>query len=1503
MNSARLLFTFYLLFFTFYLSFAQRGKDGAKVISTANNVVNEYTTLTANAAAGATAIAVASGTLNANGRFPGNLAAGDLLLLIQIQGAEINGVPPFPGPPSWSTFSEPRDSTWGYVLNYHECGNWEFAEVYSISGTTITLDCPLTNTYTAAGRVLVVRVPRYSSLTVNGGGSITCDPWNGSIGGVCAMEVQNNTTINAGGSIDVTGKGFRSELLEDSAAYGIGPDISASLLQSWGAEKGEGIAGYAVDYDIYGGRYCRGAGANSGGGGNGHNAGGGGGANGGNPLLWNGHGNPDNSIAGWTTAWNLQWPGFSANTSSGGGQGGYSFSNANKNPTTTPPNNTSWTGDNRNAVGGYGGRPLDYSTGRLFLGGAGGSGDQNDNEGGKGGTGGALIYLMNYGTISGAGQFISNGTNGTNSSGTPAATSYAGTDGSGGGGAGGTVLINSVGTISGISITANGGKGGNQAITKGAFYVSNGGKVYEAEGPGGGGGGGYIGFSNGAPAAAAAGGANGTTNSDALTLFPPNGATIGGAGTTNGTLTNFIINAPNVTICAGQSATLTATLSGTVPNGTTIIWYDQLVAGNTLGTGNTYTTSVLTAGTYTYYVGTCPGTYHQPVIVTVTSSPLVSAGPDVTICNGGNTTLAASGGSAYVWSPSTGLNNPNISNPVATPASTTTYICTVTTSCGNANDTVIVTVNSSLSASISGNLTICSGGNTTLTASGGNNYLWNNSATTSSIVVSPTATTTYSVTVTNGSCSSTTSATVIVSSTITASISGNLTICTGGNTTLTASGGNNYSWNNSATTSSIVVSPTVTTTYSVTVSNGNCSSTTSVTVIISSSITASVSGNLTICSGGSSTLTASGGNSFSWSTNATTSSIVVSPTATTTYSVTVTNGSCSSTTSVTVNVSSNLTATISGNNKLCSGGSNTLTASGGSNFSWSTGSTSSAIVISSAGNYSVTVSSGNCSSTTSFTVTNNPPISTTFTVNAINCGSSNGSIQSGTSGGTPGYTYSWNPTGQTNATATGLNAGGNYTLTVTDAIGCTHTATVNLTALNSPFASVSGNTLLCTGDATTLTAGGGTTYSWSTGSTATSIALTPTATSTYTLVAYTGNCTDTALVTVQVSPPPTASVASNTTVCIGSSATLTAGGNGTYSWNTGQTSSSIVVSPTSNSTYSVIVTIGSCSDSASATVSVIPTPTAAVTSNPASSTICGGDAITLTASGGNSYVWNNGATTASITVTPAATSTYTVSASNGFCTDTQTVTVFVLPPPVAGITGNTNICQGDSATLTATGGSGGTYLWNTGATTQTINTSASGTYSVVVTVGSCSDAASAVLNVNPLPTATVTPSFTIIEGESTTLTGGTGATYLWNTGENGASITVSPNATTHYCITVFDANGCRDSACMTLTVELCTGTPYLPTAFSPNGDGENDSLQLYYGIPKCITSFHLSIYNRWGEKVYETLDPIFRWSGIYNSGLLQNTQKGGTEVFAFYMDIVIANGTSISKKGNISLVR
>ena len=945
--------------------FAQRGRDGNLTVA-ATVSVNEYTNLTANAPAGSTVITVGNSSLNTHGRFLGNLAVGDLIMIIQMQGATLKGSIN----PLVPDVGQPKDSTWGAITNYNNCGNYEFAEVNAVpSGTTIKLDCPLQYSYIDTGRVQIVRVPRYASLTINNGGTITCDPWDSAIGGIIAVEVENNTIINSGGAINADSTGFRGGRYngQDSVGWGVG-DV-ASRFQSYGKEKGEGIGGYEWKYLQYGGKEGMGAPGNGGGGGNTQNGGGGGGANGGVVANYiNGFGNPDVSTANNIAAWNLEYSWMSAFHSSGGGRGGYSYGANQVNPITDGPGNinpawaAAWAGDQRRSVGGRGGRPLDYSTGKIFMAGGGGAGDQNDGYGGAGGRGGGIIYLMSYGTVSGSGQIISNGENGFNTPHPAPSVGHAsGIDAAGGAGAGGTIVVNSVGNISGVTLTANGGTGGNQVM---AWNIST---DKESEGPGGGGSGGYIACSNGGLTEAVTGGANGITNSMSMPNFPPNGATIGGAGLSNASITNFhLASIPNDTICSGRTVTLTESILGNPPGGTSIEWYTVDSGGVSIGSGSTFTTPILTITT-TYYVGSCPGTYRIPVTIVVIGAGSVTVSHGNSICKGASDSLSATGGTAYSWLPTNGLSNPAIANPVATPTATTTYTVSVTTRCGIVKDSIKVTVIPlpSIVLSTSGN-PICKGQSATITATGGGTYSWSNSATTSAITITPVTNTTYTVGVTNGGCVKDTSILITVNPIPTVTLSAtNSTVCAGNPTTITATGGGTYSWSNSATTSDITITPVTNTIYTVAVTNGGCTKDTSFPITVIPLPVITITPDTSICNGNSIPLNVTGGGTYAWLpantlSNASIANPIATPTITTVYTAVVTNNGCSKDSTVTVNLVSTLTVNINPVKPICSGDSVKLKVSGGGTYRWSNGATTDSIIVSptSTTNYTATVTNG-----------------------------------------------------------------------------------------------------------------------------------------------------------------------------------------------------------------------------------------------------------------------------------------------------------------------------------------------------------------------------------------------------------------------------------------------------------------------------------------------------------------------------------------------------------------
>ncbi|XXT19134.1 hypothetical protein WME94_53800 [Sorangium sp. So ce429] len=465
------------------------GQDGALTVSEANTIINRYAELAVDAPAGSTSISVTEAA-------DLTLAPGDLIMVIQMQGATINT-------------TDTKD--YGAITALNGAGHYELVAVSEVIGNTINLGCSdgLRNSYIAASKTQIVRVPQYTTLTVTATGSITSPPWNGNRGGIVAVHVVDTVTLD--GPIDVSGKGFRGGDV-DNSTVGSGNWTQIGYRSNEpqiGGEKGESVAGYRAGYEL--GRYGRGAPANGGGGGNGHNAGGGGGANGKFGDPWTGQGVMDTSYA---NAWELD-PAYINNShmltsSEGGGRGGYSFSSELVNPLDTGPDNSAWSGDERREVGGLGGRPMSSSASDLlFFGGGGGAGDGNNGFAGAGGRGGGIALLI-ASNVAGASGIYASGEDGRSS--TPGSSC----DGAGGGGGGGTILVGGI-VASTVSLEANGGSGGNETNA-----------TQEACGPGGGGGGGYIHAD--ASGVGVSGGPGGLSSSTTFSAFPGNGATSGNRG-------------------------------------------------------------------------------------------------------------------------------------------------------------------------------------------------------------------------------------------------------------------------------------------------------------------------------------------------------------------------------------------------------------------------------------------------------------------------------------------------------------------------------------------------------------------------------------------------------------------------------------------------------------------------------------------------------------------------------------------------------------------------------------------------------------------------------------------------------------------------------------------------------------------------------------------------------------------------------------------------------------
>ena len=374
----------------------------------------------------------------------------------------------------------------------------------------------------------------------------------------------------------------------------------------------------------------------------------------------------------------------------------------------------------------------------------------------------------------------------------------------------------------------------------------------------------------------------------------------------------------------------------------------------------------------------------------------------------------------------------------------------------------------------------------------------------------------------------------------------------------------------------------------------------------------------------------------------------------------------------------------------------------------------------------------------------------------------------------------------------------NYSLTSITPDGLTHTVTAVFSAIPSctfsttytapaiPTVSINSPTI-CAGANATLTATGGTTYSWWGGyGTANPLVVRPTTTKNYIVTATLNGCTSTAQTTVTVNPVPTPNITpTSPIICSGQNTLLTASGGVSYLWDNSSTSSIITVSPPNTSNYSVTVTDSKgCTATKGIQISVNSFGLATASIKP--SIICKGDIAILNASSGDSYAWSSGDISQTVNVSPLVTTTYTLTITNSGCTETASVTLTVNDVPTVDAGPNQSICYGTSTTISATAG-GSRYQWSS---TQignpiTANPISTTTYSVTMSdVNGCTATDNMVLTVNPNPTVTISKNKPVTcTGDTVVLTASGADTYTWGSFGTNAAITVTPTSSTIYRVT------------------------------------------------------------------------------------------------------------------------
>jgi len=795
--------------------------------------------------------------------------------------------------------------------------------------------------------------------------------------------------------------------------------------------------------------------------------------------------------------------------------------------------------------------------------------------------------------------------------------------------------------------------------------------------------------------------------------------------------------------------------------------------------GGSFTVSPFTTTAYTVTGTSSAGcTATLPVVsqVTVFNTPTISVNSG-SVCDGQSFTISPTGANSYTI---TG------NNFTVTPSSTTAYSVTGTSTNGCVSTVAVVSSvsvfpNPTITAS-SGS--ICEGQSFTITPSGAANYTYSSG----NAVVSPTVTTSYSVTGTSSvGCAAQVPAQVNVTVNLVPVISVNsASICSGQSIVITPTGASTYS----ITGNNFTVTPLTSTNYSVSgTSSAGCVSTVQAVsqITVQASPTIAVNSG-SICEGSTFAIVPTGATAYT----ITGGNFTVSPLVTTAYSVSGSFSYGCISNMVVSNVTVDPTPTITAaSGSICAGDVFTISPSGAFSYTYTSGSNTVNPAVTTA--YSVTgTSSAGCVSQTAAVVN--------VTVNAVPVLTVNsGTICEGGTfvivpSGANTYTVSGN-----NFTVTPLTTT-SYSVSGTSLEGCISAvqAVAQVSVLANPTLAVTSATL-CNGETFTIVPSGADTYTITGGS----MVVTPSVSTDYTITgSYNYGCdaVNPAIASITVYALPVVTI-TNAAICINDSYTLNPSGAVSYTY----LPAGPVVNPTTTTNYTITGSSAEgCISASGTTVDLIvnPLPTITVVSG----SICIGSSFTLSPDGANTYTF----TPDGPTVTPTITSQYSVvGTSNDGCVSSAAAIATVVVnnnPTVSIVASSTNICAGDSVKITASGAN--TYTWNNGVANGNYFIPATAAdYSVTGSdVNGCVGTQTVFIDLRSLPVLTVNANIApSCANEGITINAYGAETYSFNGSLFSGSVALSPSVTTEYTVVGLGANGCANTLIYTHTIIPCAG--------------------------------------------------------------------------------------------------
>ena len=750
------------------------------------------------------------------------------------------------------------------------------------------------------------------------------------------------------------------------------------------------------------------------------------------------------------------------------------------------------------------------------------------------------------------------------------------------------------------------------------------------------------------------------------------------------------------------------------------------------------------------------------VVVTVIANPSADAGEDKQICIGSSKLIGSSAlaNTTYTWTPSTGLDNPNIAQPTSSSSINVTYTVLVrnSSSC-TASDKMVLTVNTLPPADAGKDNTICSGMQVQIGTAGSfvYDYSWSPASgldqpTVAQPFASPSASTSYTLTVSDRStgCINTDVVLVNVNALPIAFAGNNRPICMGESTVLGAlsQAGYSYQWSpgtalNNSSIAQPTASPSISTNYKLVVTNTGtgCSASDMVSVTVNTLPNADAGQDRIMCQNSTVLIGSQGQSSFTyqWSPAGGLSSSTVaqpsaSPSSTTTYTLVVTNGfsNCTASDKVIVTVNPLPAANAGSDRQICKGDGVQIgsPAVSGMSYQWSPASG-----LNNA-NFASPIASPQISTVYMLTVTNNATLcSNTDNVSVIvnqipqaDAGTDKeicfgASVLIG-SAGQSGHSYNWSPaTGLSNTNTAQTTASPSQTTTYTlvvsnSSTSCTAQDQVEVKVNQNPIANAGPDKPVCSGNAVSIgsPAVSGYNYTWTPNNGLNSNIIaqpdaSPSANITYTLNVSDGNtgCVASDMIEVTVNQSPSFDAGPDKVICSGGSASIGAANNilYTYAWTpanslSNSTVSNPVASPFITTIYKVVVTsrINACAISDQVQVNVNPRPDVNLGFD---RILCKGSVATIGVTGqaGTTYQWSPTTGIANpsspmVDVSPSSSITYVLSATNNStgCQASDDIVIQVANPPAATTGGDRSICRGNSTQLGFAGESGINYSWN-----------------------------------------------------------------------------------------------------------------------------------------------------------------------------------------------------------------